>query len=47
MMEINFVRNEVVHSLNHVRDWMKPERVFYRSFNLFILLYNFIFQGNK
>jgi len=27
VMEVNLVRNEVVHALNNLYQWMKPERV--------------------
>lgn len=27
MMEVNFVRNELVYTLNHLSDWVKPEKV--------------------
>ena len=27
MSEINFVRTEVVHALNNIHEWMKPQKV--------------------
>jgi len=27
VMEIDFTRNEVVHALNNLTEWMKPDRV--------------------